>query len=93
MYLGPLSDDIDLDTGRSHGRPGLGPCGHPEPEPVRLLDGDEIVAWLCGRCDTQLPADWKPKAPSRDDWPKRTSTTTTGRRSSWFSAVRPARRS
>lgn len=65
MELGPLSDDIDLTTGRSHSRPGLGPCGHSgTAEPVRLLDDGQIVAWLCGRCDTQLAADWKPAGPT-----------------------------
>lgn len=68
MELGPLSDDIDLTTGRSHSRPGLGPCGHRTAEPVRLLDDGQIVAWLCQRCDTQLPADWTP-APALPEFP------------------------
>lgn len=34
-----------------------GPCVHRNVRPVIGVD-DEVKAWLCKSCDTQLPADW-----------------------------------
>lgn len=59
--LGPLDDRIDLATGRS-----LPACRHGNAEPVRLLDGGELVAWLCPDCDEQLPAEFTPAAKTAD---------------------------
>lgn len=53
--IGPLDGRIDLATGRS-----LPTCRHMNAEPVRLLDGGELVAWLCPDCDEQLPPDPDP---------------------------------
>ncbi len=36
-------------------------CSHDEAEPVIVAD-DEIVSWVCPRCDLSLPADWIPPA-------------------------------
>lgn len=38
----------------------LGPCPHEHAVPVHTTGLDEdLVAWLCPACYTQLPADWK----------------------------------
>lgn len=39
----------------------LGPCSHPDAEPVDLSTG-ERVAWVCPDCDAELPAGWTPQA-------------------------------
>ena len=38
------------------GEPKPGECVHRRITPV--IAGDEVVAWLCKGCDTQLPATW-----------------------------------
>jgi hypothetical protein len=53
--LGPLSHDIDLATGKSR------TCQHLEAVPVELLEGGELVAWLCPACDEQLPPEPDPR--------------------------------
>lgn len=52
--IGPLSSTIDLATGAT------AKCRHEAAEPVRLLLGGELVAWLCPACDAQLPAQFVP---------------------------------
>lgn len=41
----------------------LGPvkasCRHVEAVEVRTLLDDELVAWWCEKCETQLPASWQ----------------------------------
>lgn len=39
----------------------VGPCSHPDAEPVDLSTG-ERVAWVCPDCDAELPAGWTPQA-------------------------------
>ncbi len=34
-------------------------CRHLNAEPVNLLLTGERVAWVCPRCDAQLPANWR----------------------------------
>lgn len=50
VELGPLGP-VNLDTG--------GPCPHTDAIEVRAAGTDELVAWLCPACNTQLPAGWK----------------------------------
>ena len=38
--------------------PGPAPCAHRQAVPVRGLGEDDVVAWLCPQCDTQLPQDF-----------------------------------
>lgn len=58
VNLGPLSDDIDLATGSAR------KCRHLNAEPVELLDGGELVAWLCPGCGEQLPPEPDPHVKS-----------------------------
>lgn len=44
----------------------LGPCAHPDAVPVQLQMTDEVVAWLCPACSTQLPAEWDTITPELD---------------------------
>lgn len=39
----------------------FGGCPHRDVVPVELLDGGDVVAWLCPACDTRLPAEWRTK--------------------------------
>ena len=35
-------------------------CAHEDAEPVKVQPGDEIVSWVCPRCDGILSPDWTP---------------------------------
>lgn len=47
----------DLNAARS--RVLLGPCAHTGAVPVDSLVTGERLAWLCVKCDAQLPAEWR----------------------------------
>ena len=49
-----------------------GPCVHRKVTPV-IGGDDEVVAWLCKSCDTQLPYDWAVRA--EDLWETYLTTT------------------
>ena len=48
----------DLELGFARLGAVLGPCAHPDAEPVKLLMTGETVAWVCLECYAQLPANW-----------------------------------
>lgn len=48
----------DLELGFARLGATLGPCAHPNAEPVDLVTG-ERVAWVCPACPAELPADWR----------------------------------
>ena len=54
----PVADPThDLHAAKAAVLPG--PCAHTGAVPVDLALTGETVAWLCPRCDAQLPADWR----------------------------------
>lgn len=50
---------VQIAEAQAGGKPAVkpGPCVHRNVRPVVGTD-DEVKAWLCKTCDTQLPADW-----------------------------------
>lgn len=57
-YLDPRWDWIEITTiGTSVPVRIRGQCNHIELVPVKNIVTGELVAWLCGTCDEQLPGE------------------------------------
>jgi hypothetical protein len=57
--------ELDLRRLALQGLPVTAPCAHRQAVPVRGLSGDDVVAWLCPQCDTQLPAEFSASGENR----------------------------
>jgi hypothetical protein len=60
MLWSTLGADIRASLGRRRRKPlaSARSCAHGSATPVELLEGGDVVAYLCEACGEQLPGDW-----------------------------------